>query len=92
MNIYILIAISLILLFIAGNAFYVTFKTYEDDDDFTAGINTFTFIEFLFGVLVLISEKFFPKKYHIVIFKILSFIFGIFIFGLTILFWVLFYK
>ena len=62
MNIYILLLISIILLFVAGYAFYVTFKKYEEDDDFTGGINTFTFIEFLFGILILISEKFFRKN------------------------------
>jgi hypothetical protein len=91
MNIYILLLISLILLFVAGYAFYVTFKKYEEDDDFTEGINTFTFIEFLFSILILISGKFFQEEYHIVIFKILSFLFGIFILGLTVLLWILFY-
>ena len=90
MNIYILLLSSLILLLVAGYAFYVTFKKYEEDDDFTRGISTFTFIEFLFGILILISEKFFQEKYHIVIFKILSFLFGIFILGLTVLLWILF--
>lgn len=90
MNIYILLLTSLVLLFVAGYAFYATFKKYEEDDDFTGGINTFTFIEFLLGILILISEKFFQEKYHIVIFKILSFLFGIFILGLTVLLWILF--
>ena len=79
MNIYILLLISIILLFVAGYAFYVTFKKYEEDDDFTGGINTFTFIEFLFGILILISEKFFQEKYHSSVVKILCKEFVIFI-------------
>jgi len=90
MNIYILLLISLILLFVAGYAFYVSFKKYEEDDDFIGGINTFTFIEFLFSILILISEKFFQEKYYIITFKIFSFLFGIFILGLTVLLWILF--
>ncbi len=90
MNIYVLITTSLILLFIAGYAFYVTIKKYEEDDDFTGGINTFSFIEFLFSILILISEKFIQKNYQIFIFKILSFLFGVFILGLTVLLWILF--
>ncbi|MFE3577110.1 hypothetical protein [Lysinibacillus sp. NPDC059133] len=81
-----LIVSSLFLLFIAGNAFYVAFKKYEEDDDFSDGV---TFIDLVFGVILLISEKFAPKKY-IVIFKTLSFLFGLIIFGLTVLFWLLF--
>ncbi|MFP5115192.1 hypothetical protein ACSU64_22815 [Bacillaceae bacterium C204] len=88
MNIYLLLIISLVLLLFAGNAFYVTFKKYEDDDDFSGGWNTLSFIEFFLGVLLLISEKIFPKRYHIVIFKIISFLFGVFLVGLTVLFWV----
>jgi hypothetical protein len=90
MNIYILLIISLILLFLAGNAFYIDFKKYEEDDDFTGGINTFAIVEILLGVLLLISEKFFPQRYHIVIFKVVSFLFGVIILGLLVLFWIIF--
>lgn len=90
MNIYVLLIISLILLFFAGNAFYVAFKKYEDEDDFSGGWDALSIVEVLLGALLLISERFFPKRYHIVIFKIFSFLFGIFMVGLTILFWVLF--
>lgn len=90
MNIYILLIISLILLFLAGNAFYVALKKYEEDDDFSGGINTLSFVEMLLGVLLLISEKFFPQRSHIVIFKIFSFLFGVIILGLLVLFWIIF--
>ncbi|WP_276569490.1 hypothetical protein [Lysinibacillus sphaericus] len=36
-----LFACSLVLLFIAGNAFYIAFKKYEEDDDFSGGAETF---------------------------------------------------
>lgn len=38
MNTYFLLFISLILLLFAGNAFYIAFKKYEEDDDFSGGI------------------------------------------------------
>ncbi|ARD47486.1 hypothetical protein SporoP37_04850 [Sporosarcina sp. P37] len=88
MNIYMLIMSSLFLLFIAGNTFYVTFKKYREDDDFT--FNTLTWIEVIFSVLLLISEKFVPNKYQIIIFKTFSFLFGIFFLGFTVLLWILF--
>ncbi|WP_078544867.1 hypothetical protein [Litchfieldia alkalitelluris] len=91
MNIYVLFVILTLLLFLAGYAFYVAFKQYEEDDDFTVGINTFTFIEVVFSILLFISEKFFPKRYHIVIFKFLSFLFGLFLVCLIVLFWVLYH-
>ena len=60
MTIFLLIITSILILFIAGNAFYVTFKKYEEDDDFIfSGI---TFIEFIFTILLFISEKLAPKN------------------------------
>ncbi|MGE7690470.1 hypothetical protein ACQKMI_14840 [Lysinibacillus sp. NPDC097214] len=85
----ILFVCSLILLFFAGNAFYIAFKKYEEDDDFSRGVDTYFLIDLVLVVVLLISEKFAPKKYHIVIFKNLSFLFGLIILGLTVLLWVL---
>lgn len=79
---------SLFLLFIAGNAFYVTFKTYEEDDDFT--FNGLTGIEVLFSILLFITEKITSEKFHIITFKILSFILGLVFLGMAILLWILF--
>ncbi|MGE8002289.1 hypothetical protein [Lysinibacillus sp. NPDC093216] len=81
---------SLVLLFFAGNAFYVTFKKYEEDDDFSGELETFFLIDLVLAVVLLISEKFAPQKYHIVIFKTLSLLFGLIILGLTVMLWGLF--
>jgi nitrogen fixation-related uncharacterized protein len=91
MNIYMLLFISFILLFMAGYAFYNAFKKYEENDDFTGGINTFTIVEFIFSILLLISEKVFPEKYHILIFKVFSVLFGLFMLALTVFLWGLFF-
>ncbi|MFT9819570.1 hypothetical protein [Lysinibacillus sp. NPDC056185] len=81
---------SLVLLFFAGNAFYVAFKKYEEDDDFSGELETFFLIDLVLAVVLLISEKFSPQKYHIVIFKTLSLLFGLIILGLTVMLWGLF--
>ncbi len=85
-----LFACSLVLLFIAGNAFYIAFKKYEEDDDFSGGAKTFFLIDLVLAVVLLISDKFAPKKYHIVIFKSLSILFGLMILGFTKLLWILY--
>ena len=90
MNIYVLLILSCILVFLVGNAFYVAFKRYEEDDDFTGGINTFSFVEMLLGFFLLISEKLSPERYHIVTFKVISIIFGLIILGLLIVLWIFF--
>ncbi len=92
MNIYVLLIISLFLLILVGNAFYVAFKKYEEDDDFTGGFATFSFVELLLGFLLSISERFTPRRYHIIIFKVISFLFGVFILGLLVLSWKIFYP
>lgn len=89
MNIYFLIIGSLILILLGGNAFYVAFKKYEDDDDFSGGVNTLSFIEYFVGILLFITEKFLPKRYHIAIFKTFSFLFGVFMLCFAFLLWAL---
>lgn len=81
-----LFACSLVLLVFAGNAFYIAFKKYEEDDDFSGGAETFFLV---LAVVLLISDKFAPKKHHIVIFKTLSILFGLIILSFTILLWIL---
>ncbi|PEJ52344.1 hypothetical protein CN692_21770 [Bacillus sp. AFS002410] len=89
MNIYFLILCTLLLLFLSGNAFYVTFKKFEDEGDYSGGTATGEFCELVFGILEFISKKIFPERYHIIIFKIFSFAFGLFMLGLAILLWIL---
>lgn len=64
-----LFACSVVLLFFAGNAFYIAFKKYEKDDDFSGGAETYFLIDLVLAVVLFISDKVAPKKYHIVIFK-----------------------
>ena len=48
---------SLVLLFFAGNAFYVAFKKYEEDDDFSGELETF----FLIDCIINFRKIRFPK-------------------------------
>ena len=89
MNIYILLIISLVL-FLVGNAFYVAIKKYEEDENFGRGVDTFSIIDLILGLLLLISRKFSSHRYHNVILKFASFLLGIFILGLLILIWKVF--
>ena len=72
MNIYILLIISLVL-FLVGNAFYVAIKKYEEDEDFYRGVDTFSIIDLILGLLLSISRKFSSHRYHNVILKFASF-------------------
>jgi len=84
MYLYILLAILILLGCLAGNAFYVAFKKYDDNDDFTDG-DTFTFLAVLFDILYFLASKLFRGKYKILVFKIFSFLYGLMIVGLMIL-------
>jgi len=64
-----LFACSLVLLFFAGNAFYIAFKKYEEDDDFSGGAETFFLIDLVLAVVLLISYKFAPKKFILLFLK-----------------------
>ncbi|MFF2875978.1 hypothetical protein ACFVR2_06600 [Gottfriedia sp. NPDC057991] len=89
MNIYVQLIGTVILLALSANAFYVTFKKYEDDDDYTLGVSTLEFYEIILGAIEFISSRLFPKRYHIVISKIISFIFGLIMLGFSILLWLI---
>jgi len=67
----------------------MTFKKYKEDDDFndpTLGLDT---VQFIIDVLLFLSGKIASKKYHVVIFKTLSFLFALFLLAVVILLWVL---
>ncbi|GEM_PF-1149842 len=89
MNIYILLLISLVL-FLVGNTFYVAVKKYEEDEDFARGVDTFSIMDLILGLLLSISRKFSSHRYHNVILKFASFLLGVFILGLLVLSWRIF--
>ncbi|MGG2028039.1 hypothetical protein AB1282_20270 [Gottfriedia sp. S16(2024)] len=74
--------ISLGILLAAGNTLYAGIKKYERGE--FSGWDTDPFVEFFMAILVLISEKWLPKRYHIVLFKIITIVFGVFLLGVTV--------
>ncbi|WP_010306354.1 hypothetical protein [Kurthia senegalensis] len=89
MNLFFLCLSTLIVLYIAGNAYYIAFKRYDEEDDFT--FNGFTTIEFIFDMLLVIAEKISPQSIYIYVFKVFSFLFGSIFLSAGILLWMLFY-
>lgn len=88
MDIIFLFLFTPFVLFLAGNAFYVAFKTYEENDDFTANIEIH-FLELIFVIILWFTEKYFPERLHIRIFKTFAFLFGLSMLGLLVLIWTL---
>ncbi|MFF3025373.1 hypothetical protein ACFVRR_22475 [Gottfriedia sp. NPDC057948] len=89
MNIYVfpfslVLLFSLGLLFSVGKTLYIAVKKYEEDGELPEWISGTSLYDLLIVVILFISEKFFPKRYRIVIFKIISLLFGVFLFGVTV--------
>lgn len=89
MNLFLLCLSTLVLLYMAGNAYYVAFKKYDEEDDFI--LEDSTDFSFFFGMLLLLIEKIFPQSIYMYVFKVCSFIFGSIMVGIVILVWILFY-
>ena len=89
MNLFFLCLSTLVLLYMAGNAYYVAFKKYDEEDDFI--LEDSTIFSFFFGMLLLLIEKIFPQSIYMYVFKVFSFLFGSIMVGIVILVWVLFY-
>lgn len=89
MNLFFLCLSTLVLLYMAGNAYYVAFKKYDEEDDFI--LEDSTIFSFFFGMLLLLIEKIFPQSIYMYVFKVCSFLFGSIMVGIVILVWVLFY-
>lgn len=89
LNLFFLCLSTLVLLYMAGNAYYVAFKKYDEEDDFI--LEDSTIFSFFFGMLLLLIEKIFPQSIYMYVFKVCSFLFGSIMVGIVILVWVLFY-
>ncbi|PET77556.1 hypothetical protein CN514_00735 [Bacillus sp. AFS001701] len=66
---------SIGMLFAAGNTLFDGIKKFERGE--FSGWDTDPFFEFFIAGLLLISEKWLPKRYHIVLFKIITLLFGV---------------
>ncbi|QKE74802.1 hypothetical protein HPK19_19605 [Arthrobacter citreus] len=82
---------SIGLLLAAGETLLDGIKRFEQGE--FSGWDTDPFFEFFVAVLLLISEKWLPKRYHIVLFKTIAFVLGVFLLGVSaFLLWYLYEK
>ncbi len=78
---------SLVLLFSigillgAGNTLFDGIKRFERGE--FSGWDTEPFVEFFIAGFLLISEKLLPKRYHLILFKIITLLFGVVLLGIT---------
>ncbi|WP_367037489.1 hypothetical protein [Rossellomorea marisflavi] len=82
----ILVAVVIVLLlYVAGNAFYIVLKTYQEDDEFHHPTLEILPVHWIMDFLLFISRKLAPDHYFVALFKTLSFLYGLFIVGIIIL-------
>lgn len=74
-----------LLLYVAGNAFYIVFKTYQEDDEFHHPTLEIVPVHWIMDFLLLISKKLASDHYFVALFKTLSFLYGLLIVGFIIL-------
>ncbi len=73
------IVVIVLLLYVAGNAFYIAFKTYQEEDEFHHPTLEIIPIHWIIDFLLFISKKLAPAPYFVALFKTLSFLYGLFI-------------
>ncbi len=89
MSIWISIIATIIFALIGISCFYSAFKTYkEDDEDYLEGFaNAFEFIAIFFVFVLWVCKKFFSQTHYILAFRTASFLMGLMMIGIIILFW-----
>ncbi|KML03101.1 hypothetical protein VL06_15745 [Rossellomorea marisflavi] len=79
------VVVIVLLLYVAGNAFYIVFKTYQEDDEFHHPTLEILPVHWIMDFLLFISRKLAPAPYFVALFKMLSFLYGLLIVGVIIL-------
>lgn len=85
------IVVIVLLLYVAGNAFYIVFKTYQEEDEFHHPTLEIIPIHWVMDFLLFISKKLAPAPYFVALFKTLSFLYGLLIVGVIILILLVFF-
>jgi glucan phosphoethanolaminetransferase (alkaline phosphatase superfamily) len=71
--------------------FYSAFKTYKDDDDGEIEdfgvVGSIEFIAIFFVFVLWVCKKFFSQTHYILAFRTVSFLMGLMMIGIIILFW-----
>ncbi len=83
--------VIVLLLYVAGNAFYIVFKTYQEDDEFHHPTLEIVPVHWIIDFLLFISKKLAPAPYVVALFKTLSFLYGLFMVGFIILILLVFF-
>ncbi len=78
--------VIVLLLYVAGNAFHIVFKTYQEDDEFHHPTLEILPVHWIMDFLLFISRKLAPAPYFVALFKTLSLLYGLFIVGVAFLF------
>lgn len=85
------VVVIVLLLYVAGNAFYIVFKTYQEEDEFYHPTLEIVPVHWIMDFLLFISKKLAPAPYFVALFKALSFLYGLFIVGVIILILLVFF-
>ncbi len=83
--------VIVLLLYLAGNAFYIVFKTYQEDDEIHHPTLEILPVHWIMDFLLFISKKIAPAPYFVTLFKTLSFLYGLLIVGFIILILLVFF-
>ncbi|MBB6452782.1 putative membrane-anchored protein [Salirhabdus euzebyi] len=95
MSIFIPILATFLFGFFSLICFYYTFKPYKDDDESYLDLFTYDFgflaiMSMFFECILWVCRKLLPQNVYVLIFRIISFLIGLIMVGVSIVFWLLF--
>lgn len=91
MNFFVPVIATVIFGFFGLIGFFHAFKRYNPEENFLDVMSTYPTLFQILGELFLwITKKNFPEHIHIKIYRVAAFLFGLTMFGVVILFWVIF--
>ena len=93
MSIWISIVATVLFGVVGISFFYSAFKTYKDDEDGEIEdfgvVESIEFIAIFFVFVLWLCKKFFPQTHYILAFRTVSFLMGLMMIGIIILFWII---
>ncbi|WP_332633609.1 hypothetical protein [Halalkalibacter flavus] len=91
MDFFVPLLATLIFGFFGVIGFQHAFKRYNPDENFLDIMSAYPTLFQVFGKLFLwITKKIFPEHIHIKVYRVAAFLFGLLMFGIIVLFWVVF--
>ncbi|MFC6038852.1 hypothetical protein ACFPYN_05210 [Paenisporosarcina macmurdoensis] len=93
MSIWISIIATVLFGLVGISCFYSAFKTYKDDEDGEIEdfgvVGSIEFIDIFFVFVLWLCKKFFSQSHYIPAFRTVSFLMGLMMIGIIILFWLI---